>query len=145
MLERDTMPVKFDSNMGHQVRRPEIYGDDLKSLTERGIGAGHDFILYRKSPSQRRPSCAGNGKPPSGGLMKEQGKTTRPQCFPEYGIARLDETTNNIDHLSDVAAQDTVCVAQPGTCARASHLGHSSIFMCNQVRFNDRRWTRHCD
>ncbi len=68
--------------------------------------------------------------------MKKQDTPIRPQCFPEYGIARLDETTSNIDHLDDVAAQDTVCVAPPGTCARPSHLGHSSIFMCNQVRFN---------
>jgi hypothetical protein len=134
--------------MGHQVGQPKTYGDDLKTLTEGGIGVEHDFILYRSS-SQRRPSCAGNGKPPSvpvnAGLTKEQDAPTKPQCFPEYGIARLDETTSNIDHLNDVAAQDAVCVAEPGTCARPSHLGHSSIFMCNQVRFKNLRWTWHCD
>ncbi|KAL4861323.1 hypothetical protein BDV12DRAFT_180444 [Aspergillus spectabilis] len=69
-----------------------------------------------------------------GGLhVRATDAATKPQCFPEYGIARLDETTSNIDHLNDAAAQDAVCVAEPGTCARPSHLGHSSIFMCNQL------------
>ncbi|KAL4889163.1 hypothetical protein BDV59DRAFT_120668 [Aspergillus ambiguus] len=60
-------------------------------------------------------------------------EATKPQCSTEYGVARLDETADNISHLNDVAAQDTICVAQPGSCARLSHMGHSSIFMCNKL------------
>ncbi|KAL2840020.1 hypothetical protein BJX68DRAFT_271878 [Aspergillus pseudodeflectus] len=65
--------------------------------------------------------------------LHKGGLHVRVMYFPEYGIARVDEITSNIDHLNDVAAQDAVCVAEPGTCARPSHLGHSSIFMCNQL------------
>ncbi|PLB48190.1 hypothetical protein P170DRAFT_359420, partial [Aspergillus steynii IBT 23096] len=57
----------------------------------------------------------------------------KPQCFPEYGIARLDEAAKNIDYLHDVA--DTICVVQLGGCARPSHLGHSSIFFCNKLDY----------
>ncbi|KAL2859826.1 uncharacterized protein BJX67DRAFT_376020 [Aspergillus lucknowensis] len=56
-----------------------------------------------------------------------------PQCAPDYGIARVNEIASSIGHLNNVAAQDAPRVAQPGTCARPSYLGHSSIFMCNPL------------
>ncbi|KAJ1709554.1 hypothetical protein NYO67_8284 [Aspergillus flavus] len=60
-------------------------------------------------------------------------EVTKPQCFPEHGIARLEKTNSNINHLNDVAADAKACAAQPGSCARVSHVGHSSIFMCNPL------------
>lgn len=55
-----------------------------------------------------------------------------PQCSPfNYGIARIDETVNNIAHLSDVA--NITCSVEAATCARTSHIGDSSIFFCNFV------------
>ncbi|KAF9882950.1 hypothetical protein FE257_004861 [Aspergillus nanangensis] len=52
-----------------------------------------------------------------------------PQCSLKYGIARVDETVNNIAHLSDVT--NITCSVEAATCARLSHIGDSSIFFCN--------------
>ncbi|KAL5364287.1 hypothetical protein BJX96DRAFT_157094 [Aspergillus floccosus] len=71
---------------------------------------------------------------------REKAQASEPQCAPQYGIARLDDTLSNIGHLYDV--RDTLCVVEPGVCARPSMLNGSAIFFCNEV---DHRISTPCE
>lgn len=139
MLGRDAIQLEFKPNTGNRVRGGSTYLQGWRETTVRKrIGVEHDFIPYCQS--QQWPSFAGRIWPSHGRADGKQDKVTKPQCFPEYRFARLDKIASSIDHLRDVVAQDTICVAQPGNCAHSSYLGHSSIFICNQIQSNDLRW-----
>ncbi|KAJ1713217.1 hypothetical protein NYO67_4595 [Aspergillus flavus] len=103
VLGRDAMPPQLDPNRDHQVL----------NVTSFPI----DYFYH------------------GGGFhARATDEIIKPQCFPDrYGIARMNETNSNIVHLHDVAAEAKKCVALPGSCARVSHVGHSSIFMCNHL------------
>ncbi|CAG8906540.1 unnamed protein product [Penicillium nalgiovense] len=52
-----------------------------------------------------------------------------PACVYSHGIAYMDATTENIDHLSKVS--ETSCNVDAGNCHRLSYANISGIFLCN--------------
>ncbi|KZN87701.1 hypothetical protein EN45_062620 [Penicillium chrysogenum] len=52
-----------------------------------------------------------------------------PACVYSHGIAYMDATTENIDHLSKVS--ETSCNVDAGNCHRLSYVNLSGIFLCN--------------
>ncbi|CAP46853.1 Pc07g00060 [Penicillium rubens Wisconsin 54-1255] len=52
-----------------------------------------------------------------------------PACVYSHGIAYMDATTENIDHLSKVS--ETLCNVDAGNCHRLSYANLSGIFLCN--------------
>ncbi|KAJ5471415.1 hypothetical protein N7530_008772 [Penicillium desertorum] len=52
-----------------------------------------------------------------------------PACVYSHGIAYMDATTENIDHLSKVS--ETSCNVDAGNCHRLSYANLSGIFLCN--------------
>ncbi|CAP79386.1 Pc17g00990, partial [Penicillium rubens Wisconsin 54-1255] len=54
-----------------------------------------------------------------------------PACVYSHGIAYMDATTENIDHLSKVS--ETSCNVDAGNCHRLSYANLSGIFLCNYV------------
>ncbi|KAJ6118311.1 hypothetical protein N7471_013827 [Penicillium samsonianum] len=52
-----------------------------------------------------------------------------PACVYSHGIAYMDATTENIDHLSKVS--EISCDVDAGNCHRLSHTNLSGIFLCN--------------
>ncbi|CAG8091839.1 unnamed protein product [Penicillium salamii] len=73
---------------------------------------------YHSSPTFPLP------KVPHETLIKQT-----PACVYSHGIAYMDATTENIDHLSKVS--ETSCNVDAGNCHRLSYANLSGIFLCN--------------
>ncbi|KAJ5330509.1 hypothetical protein N7476_000292 [Penicillium atrosanguineum] len=66
-------------------------------------------------------------------MSKSSTQSAEPNCIYERGIAYMDSTPDNIDHLRDV--RDEVCGVEARKCVRVSYQDHSGIFLCNYVGF----------
>ncbi|KAJ5626377.1 hypothetical protein N7510_002686 [Penicillium lagena] len=64
---------------------------------------------------------------------------TEPNCFYERGLAYMNSTTENIDHLR--AVSDDTCGVDAGDCIRVSYTNQSGIFLCN---YNSHRISTDC-
>ncbi|KAI2787003.1 hypothetical protein POX_f07356 [Penicillium oxalicum] len=53
----------------------------------------------------------------------------QPTCYYARGIAYVQPTVNNIQHLLDVGEQN--CTAEANDCVRVSYLNQSGLFFCN--------------
>ncbi|KAE8371275.1 hypothetical protein BDV26DRAFT_298939 [Aspergillus bertholletiae] len=81
-----------------------------------------DASMVLDSPNFPAPALEGTAAP--GKRAFESLK-----CDFSHGLAYIDPTAVNIDHLRD--EKDAYCLARAGNCARLSYLNDSSIWFCN--------------
>lgn len=55
----------------------------------------------------------------------------KPTCYYARGVAYVQPTADNIQHLLDVGEDD--CTAEANDCVRVSYLDQSGLFFCNYV------------